>query len=207
MKRVYKRWLEVVIVVGVLCILFSISLPSFFRNQQTKTNAKIFEGMVQILNAIQLYQNEYQRYPAALSEGQQHQIWNREGMYLYNNLNYDYLHSFLSRAKPDGLELSNEFEDLQYSQNFSLDAISVFRHSTTTSTVVAIVANQFNRPPSSLMLVDVEHFSPGEPVIQSKYFYAPSNGITSQGSLYIDIFGNHSPWIHEPITSLLINKF
>lgn len=207
MNRLRKHWLEAVIVASVLCIILSVSLPAFFRNQQAETNAMIFEGMAQILNAIQQYQNEYQQYPAAVSEGKQNSIWNDDGIILFNNLNYDYLYSFLLNAKPDGLEMSKEFEDLQYSQNFSLDAISVYLNSMNKSVVIAIVANRFNEPPSQKMFVTSERIFQGQPIMQSNYFFSPSNGLTSRGSLYLDIFGNHSPWVHELNTPLSVNKF
>ncbi|MDP8244549.1 MAG: type II secretion system protein [Candidatus Hinthialibacter antarcticus] len=203
MNRLHKRWLEVVVVIGVFCIILSITLPAFFRNQQAESNAMIFDGMAQILNAVQQYQNEHQQYPAAVSEGKQQIVWDQDGMLLFNNLNYDYLHSFLLCAKPDGLKMPKEFVDLQYSQNFSLDAISLFRNSTNKSLVIAIVANQFNQPPLKQMLIHLDSVVPGQPIIQPHYFFAPSNGLTSRGSMYLDIYGNHSPWVHPPKTELL----
>ncbi|MBZ0255617.1 hypothetical protein K8I31_06120, partial [bacterium] len=113
---------------------------------------------------------------------------------------------FLSYAKPDGLEMTNEFEGLQYSQSFSLDVISVYLNSKDKSVVIGIVANRFNEPPFQKMIVDHWDISKEESIMKPNFFFAPSNGLASRGSLYLDIFGNHSPWIHKPKTDLIASE-
>ncbi len=203
MKRFRKRSIEIAFVLVTLCGILSITIPAFFRSQDAQTPALVYDGLARVLNAIQRYQNEHQHYPAPVSEGRQDTIWNKDGVILFNNLNYDYMQFFLHPAAPDGLDLPSDWVDLQYSQRCSFDVISVFPTSSYKSVVVAVVANLDNITPSEDVLVKRYHFEAGQAMMKPEFYYAPSNGLISGGFFYLDIFGNHSPWTRPPTVELV----
>src|SRR5689334_15870642 len=61
--------IELLVVIGIIALLISVAIPNFLSARQRASDSKKKSEMAQLKNALRLYYNDFNTYPAAFTGG------------------------------------------------------------------------------------------------------------------------------------------